>query len=67
MGKVIVTIMLMCDYACVCLFLSTYKIGYVVVGHAIKEFKSIRMILPWTMLLITRLRQQITRLLKQKS
>ena len=47
MGKVSVTIMLMYDYVYVCLFLSTYKFGYVVVSHATKEFKSKRRALQW--------------------
>lgn len=39
MGELNVTVMLMHDYVYVCLFLSTYKIGYAVLGDATKKFK----------------------------
>ena len=47
MGEVSVTIMLRYDYVYVCLLLLIYKIGYTVVSHATKEFKSKRRALQW--------------------
>ena len=57
MREVSVTIMLMYDYVYVCLFLSTYKIGYVVVSHSTKESK--KKVCNGTRLLITRLDNMI--------
>lgn len=38
MGEANMTIMLMYEYVYVCLFLSTNKIGYGIIGHATKRF-----------------------------
>lgn len=47
MMKANVTIMLMYNYVHVCLFLSTYEVGYAIIGHATKKSKSKKETLQW--------------------